>query len=101
MSYKKVLKASQLAYVEDIVSQIPETHGARAAFEIILDELADSKPKFKYYITDTGQGVVRGTNDEQIAEDLAESEECYVVDVTDNLWVQPEGISEEVKEQGE
>ena len=43
--YEKLLHTSELAYVNDIVSQIPETMGGRKAFINILNTLAQRRTK--------------------------------------------------------
>jgi hypothetical protein len=54
--------------------------------------------KFRFYITDTADGSIRGTNDELIARDYAESEDNFVVDTETGMWLQPDDGQEEVKE---
>ena len=36
--------------------------------------------KFRYYIAETMNGEVTGTNDREIAKELAQYEECFVID---------------------
>ena len=45
--YEELLDQSELVYVQDIVSQIPETMGARDAFVRILNSLAERQTKEK------------------------------------------------------
>ena len=45
--YEELLYQSELVYVQDIVSQIPETKGARDAFVRILNSLAERQTKEK------------------------------------------------------
>lgn len=97
MSYKLVLKGSQLQYVEDIVSQIPEAMGARSAFEAILDDLAMSAPTFRFYIVATEMGEVIGTDDAKVAKGLAQSEENFVIDTSLNKWIQEAGFEHEIE----
>lgn len=54
--------------------------------------------KFRYYITNMYSGMLEGTNSESIAEEVAESEDYYVVDSHTGEWLQPDGIREPVKE---
>lgn len=53
---------------------------------------------FRYYITDLHMGSIVGTNEEKIAKDFASSEDHFVVDVQENLWLITNGVSEEVLE---
>ncbi len=43
--------------------------------------------KFRYYISDLGNGNVAGTDSEQTARDFAQSEEYFVVDAKTGLWL--------------
>ena len=47
--------------------------------------------KYQYYITDTMDGAVRGTNDHQTAKIYAESEDYFVVDATTGEWLHADG----------
>lgn len=53
---------------------------------------------FRFYITDTNDGSLQGTDDEQTAKDYAESEDYFVVDAPLCVWLQPGGEREEVHE---
>lgn len=53
--------------------------------------------KYKFYITDTFDGQVVGTNDEQKANEFSQTEDFFVVDSEKGLWLTPEGKIE-VKE---
>lgn len=53
---------------------------------------------FRYYITDLHMGSIIGTNEEKIAKDFASSEDYFVVDVQENLWLAVNGGSAEVLE---
>ena len=53
---------------------------------------------FRYYIADLDMGSIVGTNEEKIAKDFASSEDFFVVDVQENLWLTANGVSEEVVE---
>lgn len=44
--------------------------------------------KFRYYITSTFDGCIYGTNDDALAEGLAESEDNFVVDTLTGDWIQ-------------
>lgn len=43
--------------------------------------------KFRYYIASVMNGEVTGTNDEAIAESIAQSEDDFVVDTEMNEWI--------------
>jgi hypothetical protein len=45
--------------------------------------------KFRYYITDTMQGEVVGTNSSEVAQCAADTEDNFVVDTETNKWIQP------------
>jgi hypothetical protein len=53
---------------------------------------------FKFYITDTVDGSVCGTNDEGIARDYAENEENFVVNAETGMWLMPDDREEPVRE---
>lgn len=83
--WKGKLKASEEAYVSDILGQIPPAMGARAAFEQCLDNLAASgaEPKYRWYIINE-DGDLEGTNDEELINRIMTQEEyaeLLVVDV--------------------
>ena len=42
---------------------------------------------FHYYVVDTINGVVLGTDDEQKASDCAKSEDYFVIDAWDNFFL--------------
>ena len=44
--------------------------------------------KYRYYITDLIEGVVVGTNSRPIADNFAESDDYFVVDAQNGLWLQ-------------
>lgn len=43
--------------------------------------------KFRYYITDTGEGAVFGTNSEEVAHQWSSSEDYFVVDTETGSWI--------------
>lgn len=45
--------------------------------------------KFRYYITDLIDGVVKGTDKKEVAEDFRESEEHFVVDTSTGKRLMP------------
>jgi len=51
---------------------------------------------YRYIITNTFEGRVEGTNDEQTARDLAESEDYFVVDAHRGRWLTPRGVELEL-----
>ena len=46
--------------------------------------------KYRYYITDTMDGEIRGTDSETIARGAAKSEDNFVIEADTGLWIQPE-----------
>ena len=51
---------------------------------------------YRYIITNTFEGRVEGTNDEQTVRDLAESEDYFVVDAHRGRWLTPRGVELEL-----
>lgn len=47
--------------------------------------------KYRYYITDTYDGCVKGTDDEEVATGFAESEDYFVVDAERGEWLTSNG----------
>lgn len=45
--------------------------------------------KFKYYIMNTFDGAIQGTDDADKAEELAECEDFFVLCVESGAWMQP------------
>lgn len=43
--------------------------------------------RFRFYITDTMNGVVLGTNDESFAKETAECEDYFVIDTATGTWI--------------
>jgi hypothetical protein len=54
--------------------------------------------KFRYYITDLGEGAVIGTNNEGLAKDYAASCDNFVVDTETGRWLVEDGTDCEVEE---
>lgn len=54
--------------------------------------------KFKFYITDTADGSVWGTNDESLAKDYAENEDNFVVNAEAGTWLMADDSGEYVQE---
>lgn len=44
-------------------------------------------PQFRYYIVDTEDGFVKGTNDEIVAKHFAENPDFYVVNSIEGKWM--------------
>lgn len=55
--------------------------------------------KYRYYITDLNAGAIVGTNDKDVADSYALSEDNYVVDAQSGTWISPCG-EQEIKEVG-
>lgn len=81
------LAPSKVAFMNEIVVQVPETNGARAAFVEILQDLADapSDPKFRFIIAQTDD--VQGTNNEALARETSADDTVYVVDIVEMRWL--------------
>lgn len=47
--------------------------------------------KFKYYVTDTTEGMIIGTNSDKEAQDYAASSDYFVVDSTTGEWITDDG----------
>lgn len=60
--------------------------------------------KFRFYITNTYEGNIEGTDSAEVAESFAESEDFFVVDAEAGKWLKPESIRDDVnnivKEEG-
>jgi hypothetical protein len=54
--------------------------------------------KFKYYITNLFDGCVQGTDDDDVAADLAECEEYFVVDSEAGEWLAVGGERRDITE---
>jgi hypothetical protein len=50
----------------------------------------------RFYIVDTTDGTVRGTDDEKIAKEYAESEEFFVIDSKTDKWLMSGGSSQKL-----
>lgn len=51
---------------------------------------------FTYYITDLFEGCIVGTNSEELAKQVSESENYYVVNAKTGEWLLPDGKLEKV-----
>jgi hypothetical protein len=54
--------------------------------------------KFRFYITNTFNGNVEGTNDQNKAEELAACEEYFIVDADSGEWLKAMGNRVPVEE---
>jgi hypothetical protein len=52
---------------------------------------------FKYYITDLFEGAVFGTDSDEDAENIATSEEHFVVDTSTGEWLTSDGTRQSVE----
>lgn len=52
---------------------------------------------YRYYITTVDDGTVYGTNDEEVANSYSFSEEAWVIDTKNNVWL-IEGKGQEIGE---
>lgn len=46
-----------------------------------------TRSKYRYYIVDLFDGLVRGTNDEQVAREFSASEDFFVIDAQESMWL--------------
>lgn len=103
-TYKDILKDSQLQYVEDIVSQIPEKMGARDAFVNILNVLAEGgakkSQKYQFFVIDLDEGLAYGTNNEDHAVEVAKSDQFIVIDAK-GVIIDGDGDEQSIEEDGE
>lgn len=53
--------------------------------------------KFRYYITNTFNGCLEGTNSTKEAEELAQCEDFFVIDSQDGVWLTPDGAQKVLK----
>ncbi len=53
--------------------------------------------KFRYYITDVYEGIIRGTDDEDDAYNFASSDEYFVVDSEAGEWLTIDGVRDPIK----
>lgn len=54
--------------------------------------------KFRYYITDLFDSVVRGTNSENAAKEYSQLDEYFVVDTERGVWITSPISEEEITE---
>lgn len=54
--------------------------------------------KFRYYITDLFKGTVEGTDNSALADNLARSEDYFIVDTETGEWLQTSGYRMEVRD---
>lgn len=85
--WTEFLAPSQVAFMNDIINQVPEEMGARDVFVTCLQQLCDSavKPKLRYVVVIDGDVV--GTNDLEKARALALDECQFVIDTYTNKWL--------------
>ena len=88
--WKKNLSQSQINLMQEIIDQVPTAGGGQGLFVDVLNTIGgqDVAPKYRYYIADCSGGDVRCTNDEDVANEHAQDEDNFVVDVQDNTWIQ-------------
>lgn len=94
------LAESEVKLMNEIIEQIPTEHGVREAFVNIVQKLADTsaEPRFRYLIASNHMGDVRGTNDDELANNHALDEDQYVIDVVQFYWIQADGDTQEIEE---
>jgi hypothetical protein len=47
--------------------------------------------KFRYYVTNTFNGCIEGTNDAKEAKELVDCEDFFVIDSEKGVWLTPDG----------
>lgn len=110
--WTEYLTPGEVMLMNDIIAQMPETHGMRDAFVNVVQKLADAGeeptmigPKenmFRFYVVDISNGNVEGTNHEKVAQAFADSEDNFVIDVDNNQWLFPEGEgAQEIEDAGD
>ena len=89
------LLPSEITFMNEIIAQVPEEHGARAAFIDIIQKLADApaEPKFRYLIALSDAGYVRGTNDQDLALRYAVDDVNYILDTVESKWLPEADLS--------
>jgi hypothetical protein len=80
------LLSSQVKFMNDIIEQVPEDHGAREAFVNCLQALADSPSDLKFRYIMCVEDVT-GTNDLEKARKCASYEDTFVIDVVEAKWL--------------
>ena len=53
--------------------------------------------KFAYYVTNTFDGKIEGTDDRAVAQSFAEAEEFFVVEAATGTWLLPDGDTQDVE----
>lgn len=53
---------------------------------------------FRYYIADTFDGCLKGTNDSSVAKNYADCDDYFVVDTATGVWLQEFGKEVPVEE---
>lgn len=55
-------------------------------------------PKFRYYITDIFNGKIIGTDDKTVAADFTATEDAFVVDTEEGVWMRTDECTADVEE---
>ena len=54
--------------------------------------------KFKYYITDTHNGCIKGTNNQDVAKDISYSCDYFVVNSETGEWLTEDGELQQIED---
>lgn len=97
--WTELLPDSKVAFMNDIITQVPTTFGAREAFINIIQDIADKarSPTFRFYRVSVMNGEITGLDDEKKAIDIAESEDDFVIDTHTNMWIMADGANQEIQ----
>lgn len=71
-------------------------HGKISAAKVTNLTSEVLKMKFRYYIVSLYDGYFIGTNKEDVAVDLSQSEDYFVVDAEAGMWLREDGKREPV-----
>lgn len=104
-NWKNNLKPSAIEFIEQIIEQVPEAHGARDTFTVLLDQIAGDKPMFQYLVLGEDGDVSGGTSNEDLRDYIVDNTEDLVI----NCWLSVKeltgadyyGFGEEEEEDGE
>lgn len=55
--------------------------------------------KYRYYIVSVMNGEVKGSNDEEVAKQMCDSQDDFVIDTEKGVWVTEDMVEVEIEEQ--
>ena len=99
-TWKKNLSPSQINLMQEIIDQVPTAGGVQALFIDVLNDIGgtNTPAKVRYYLVNADDDNVTCTNDDDVAEEAAESDSMYVIDVQDNMLIQSNGDRDPIVE---